>query len=61
MCIRDRVRGTKFGDEIAAVMTELESMPEKIQRVLDNTDQFHALARRLSDKRSVLFLSLIHI
>ncbi|SMO82145.1 glutamine--fructose-6-phosphate transaminase (isomerizing) [Propioniciclava tarda] len=51
-----QVRGTKFGDEIAAVMTELESMPEKIQRVLDNTDQFHALATRLSDKRSVLFL-----
>ena len=51
-----QVRGTKFGDEIAAVMTELESMPAKIQRVLDNTDQFHALATRLSDKRSVLFL-----
>ncbi|HNV11948.1 MAG TPA: glutamine--fructose-6-phosphate transaminase (isomerizing), partial [Propionibacteriaceae bacterium] len=51
-----QVRGTKFGDEIAAVMTELESMPAKIQRVLDNTEQILALARRLVNHKSVLFL-----
>ena len=51
-----QVRGTKFGDEIAAVMAELETMPDKIQRVLDNTEQYLALARRLADKKSVLFL-----
>jgi glutamine---fructose-6-phosphate transaminase (isomerizing) len=51
-----QVRGTKFGDEIAAVMAELESMPAKIQRVLDNTEQILALARRLVNHKSVLFL-----
>ncbi len=51
-----QVRGAKFGDEIAAVMTELESMPAKIQRVLDNTEQILALARRLVHHKSVLFL-----
>lgn len=51
-----QVRGTKFGDEIATIMAELESMPEKIQRVLDMNDQFLALAKRLADKQSVLFL-----
>ncbi len=51
-----QVRGTKFGDEIAAIMTELESMPAKIQQVLDNTDQVHALAKKLVDDKSVLFL-----
>jgi glucosamine--fructose-6-phosphate aminotransferase (isomerizing) len=51
-----QVRGTKFGDEVAAVMAELESMPAKIQRVLDNSDQILALSERLRDVRSVLFL-----
>jgi len=51
-----QVRGTKFGDEVAAVMAELESMPAKIQQVLDNTEQIHALAERLRDTKSVLFL-----
>ena len=51
-----QVRGTKFGDEIAAVMAELESMPGKIQQVLDNTEQYLALARRLVGHTSVLFL-----
>nr|NLI51326.1 glutamine--fructose-6-phosphate transaminase (isomerizing) [Propionibacterium sp.] len=51
-----QVRGTKFGDEVAAVMAELESMPAKIQQVLDNTGQIHALAQRLRDTKSVLFL-----
>ncbi|MFP5417181.1 MAG: glutamine--fructose-6-phosphate transaminase (isomerizing) [Actinomycetes bacterium] len=51
-----QVRGTKFGDEIAGVMSELETMPGKIQRVLDGAEQVHALARRLRDQRSVLFL-----
>ncbi len=51
-----QVRGTKFGDEVAAVMAELEGMPTKIQRVLDNTEQILALSQRLRDTKSVLFL-----
>lgn len=51
-----QVRGTKFGDEIAAVMAELETMPAKIQQVLDGTDALHALARELHETESVLFL-----
>lgn len=51
-----QVRGTKFGDEIAAVMTELESMPDRIREVLDRQEQVLELASRLRDARSVLFL-----
>ena len=51
-----QVRGTKFGDEIAAVMAELEAMPAKIQLVLDAQQQVLDLAVELRDARSVLFL-----
>ena len=51
-----QVRGTKFGDEIATVMAELESMPAKIQEVLDRQDRVLALAAELRGARSVLFL-----
>ncbi|WP_232548947.1 glutamine--fructose-6-phosphate transaminase (isomerizing) [Propioniciclava soli] len=51
-----QVRGTKFGDEIATVMTELESMPAKIQQVLDASQQVLDLAEELHSVRSVLFL-----
>ena len=51
-----QVRGTKYGDEIAAIMAELESMPDKIQAVLDDAESVHALARELVDEKSVLFL-----
>ncbi len=51
-----QVRGTKYGDEIATIMAELETMPAKIQQVLDGTDALHALARELHEVESVLFL-----
>jgi glucosamine--fructose-6-phosphate aminotransferase (isomerizing) len=51
-----QVRGTKFGDEIAATMGELEQMPALLQRVLDESGPVHELARELSSSRSVLFL-----
>ena len=51
-----QVRGTKYGDEIAAVMSELEQMPAKIQQVLDAQQQVLDLAVELRDARSVLFL-----
>ena len=51
-----QVRGTKFGDEIADVVGELEQMPGHIQRILDRKDEIYALAAELSGARSVLFL-----
>ncbi|MGI8767697.1 MAG: glutamine--fructose-6-phosphate transaminase (isomerizing), partial [Propionibacteriaceae bacterium] len=51
-----QVRATKFGDEIAAVMTELEEMPAKISRVLADSDAMIALAKDFADEPSVLFM-----
>ncbi|MDX6326800.1 MAG: hypothetical protein QOK15_3154 [Nocardioidaceae bacterium] len=51
-----QVRGTKFGDEIGAVVRELAEMPGRIQALLDEADSVYAVARELSDARSVLFL-----
>jgi glucosamine--fructose-6-phosphate aminotransferase (isomerizing) len=51
-----QVRGTKYGDEIAQVVRELERMPSHVQRLLDAAEQVHQLARDLADATSVLFL-----
>ena len=51
-----QVRGMKYGDEIKALMDELESMPSKIQSVLDNLEPIMKLASDLKDQRSILFL-----
>jgi glutamine---fructose-6-phosphate transaminase (isomerizing) len=51
-----QVRGTKYGDEIAQIVGELEQMPAHVQRLLDAADEVNALAAELCDTRSVLFL-----
>ncbi|MGN6689062.1 MAG: glutamine--fructose-6-phosphate transaminase (isomerizing) [Actinomycetales bacterium] len=51
-----QVRGTKYGDEIVAVLRELEAMPAKIQQVLETVEPVRELARVLRDAKSVLFL-----
>ena len=51
-----QVRGTKYGDEIAAVVRELEKMPAHVQRVLDAAEAIYALAKEHASARSVLFL-----
>jgi glucosamine--fructose-6-phosphate aminotransferase (isomerizing) len=51
-----QVKGTRYGDEIAQVMDQLESMPAHIQTVLDNDEFVCALAREHVTARSVLFL-----
>ncbi|HEU4568686.1 MAG TPA: glutamine--fructose-6-phosphate transaminase (isomerizing) [Marmoricola sp.] len=51
-----QVRGTKFGDEIAAVVEELQRMPGHVQQVLDDAEKVYELARGHADTRSVLFL-----
>src|SRR6478609_6908033 len=51
-----QVKGTKFGDEIADVVHELEKMPGHLQSILDRKDEIYALAAELANARSVLFL-----
>jgi glucosamine--fructose-6-phosphate aminotransferase (isomerizing) len=51
-----QVRGTKYGDEITAVLDELEKMPAHVQRVLDDAESVYKLARELNGARAVLFL-----
>ncbi|GAB3624352.1 glutamine--fructose-6-phosphate transaminase (isomerizing) [Mariniluteicoccus endophyticus] len=51
-----QVKNTKFGDEIASVMAELERVPGLIQEVLDDLDPVMQLAGRLKDQKAVLFL-----
>jgi glucosamine--fructose-6-phosphate aminotransferase (isomerizing) len=51
-----QVKGTRYTDEIAQVMDQLEQMPAHIQSVLDADESVYALAREYVDARSVLFL-----
>ncbi len=51
-----QVRGNKFGDEIEAVVRELQDMPQKIDLVLDTGEGMRALAAELKDAKSVLFI-----
>jgi glutamine---fructose-6-phosphate transaminase (isomerizing) len=51
-----QVRGTKWGDEIAAHLHELAAMPEKVDQVLDTVEPVRALARSLVHAKAVLFL-----
>jgi glutamine---fructose-6-phosphate transaminase (isomerizing) len=51
-----QVRGTKWGDEIRAVVRELAGMPAKIERVLETMEPVRELARELSAATSVLFV-----
>ena len=52
-----QLRGNKFKDEISTMLAELEAMPAKIQRVLDEVEpQVKELATGMKDAGSVLFL-----
>ncbi|MCL1840344.1 MAG: glutamine--fructose-6-phosphate transaminase (isomerizing) [Propionibacteriaceae bacterium] len=51
-----QVRGTKYGDEIRAVVAELEQLPEYVQQVLDRADDTYALARAMVDVQDFVFL-----
>ncbi len=51
-----QVRGTKFGDEIAALIDELEKIPAAIERQLADLDGVLGLAADFADAPSVLFL-----
>ena len=52
-----QLRGNKFRDEITTILEELQTIPEKVQSVLDNgKQQVLELARRNQNVGSVLFL-----
>jgi len=51
-----QVKGTRFGDEIAQVMEQLEEMPAHIEKVLADCESVYELAHDLVGARSVLFL-----
>ncbi|MEU9132087.1 glutamine--fructose-6-phosphate transaminase (isomerizing) [Kitasatospora sp. NPDC048540] len=51
-----QVRGTKWGDEISAVIRELSDAPKQVEQVLETMEPVRELARSLADAKSVLFL-----
>ncbi|MFI5689014.1 glutamine--fructose-6-phosphate transaminase (isomerizing) [Streptomyces sp. NPDC051636] len=51
-----QVRGTKWGDEIAAVIRDLSQISGEVERVLRTMEPVRALARSLASKDTVLFL-----
>jgi len=51
-----QVRGTKWGDEISAVIRELGDAPKQVEQVLETMEPVRELARSLADAKSVLFL-----
>jgi len=51
-----QLRGNMFADEVGEIMKQLQAMPDKIQKVLDNLEQVRTMARWMADTRSVLFL-----
>ncbi|MFF2844941.1 glutamine--fructose-6-phosphate transaminase (isomerizing) [Streptomyces sp. NPDC058001] len=51
-----QVRGTKWGDEIQAVIRDLAKIADEVERVLETMEPVRALARSLADKDTVLFL-----
>jgi glucosamine--fructose-6-phosphate aminotransferase (isomerizing) len=51
-----QVKGTRYGDEIAEVMDQLEAIPGHLETVLSRADDVYALARAHVGTRSVLFL-----
>ncbi|MFE6405568.1 glutamine--fructose-6-phosphate transaminase (isomerizing) [Streptomyces sp. NPDC057837] len=51
-----QVRGTKWGDEIRAVIRDLSSISGAVERVLGTMEPVRELARTLASKDTVLFL-----
>ncbi|MDX3645142.1 glutamine--fructose-6-phosphate transaminase (isomerizing) [Streptomyces sp. MB09-02B] len=51
-----QVRGTKWGDEIRAVVRDLSRISHEVERVLETMEPVRELARTLAAKNTVLFL-----
>ncbi|MFF4184500.1 glutamine--fructose-6-phosphate transaminase (isomerizing) [Streptomyces sp. NPDC001691] len=51
-----QVRGTKWGDEVRAVVRDLAAIACEVDQVLETMEPVRELARSLADKNTVLFL-----
>ena len=51
-----QVRGTKWGDEVLAVLDDVADLPAKVDQVLETMEPVRELARQLGDAKSVLFI-----
>jgi glucosamine--fructose-6-phosphate aminotransferase (isomerizing) len=51
-----RVRGIKYADEVAAIVHQLQAVPDRIAEVLATMEPVRKLARDLSGSQQVLFL-----
>ena len=51
-----QARGTMFPEEIRAVLSELDGLPDKVQRAIELDAQALAVARELRDATDVLFI-----
>ena len=51
-----QLRGNKYKDEISSILAELQNMPAKIQKVIDNDEQVKELGVEMKDATSVIFL-----
>ena len=51
-----QLRGNKYKDEIASILAELQNMPAKIQKVIDNDTPVKELGVAMKDASSVIFL-----
>ena len=51
-----QLQGTKFGDEVSLVISELAQMPAAVESVLEVMTPVRELARELADEGCVLFL-----
>jgi len=51
-----QVRGTKFPEEIAEVLADLDELPAKVERAIGLDGQARELAERYRDARDVLFI-----
>ena len=51
-----QLQGTKYGDEVSLVISELAQMPAAVESVLEVMAPMRELARELAGERSVLFL-----
>ncbi|WP_328990952.1 glutamine--fructose-6-phosphate transaminase (isomerizing) [Kribbella sp. NBC_01245] len=51
-----QVRGIKYGDEITAIIEDLEKTPAAVAKVLESVEPVRKLARELKDAQSVLFI-----
>lgn len=56
-----QVRGMKYGDEVHAIVDELNAMPDKIQSVLDGIEPVYKLARKMAMSEDAVFFLGRHV